>query len=742
MLILRLGVVIAGAFLLAQTALAKSAPATDSQSTTPILGYAGTGATVDTGDQNSINGGRFVMGSTRGVAKQMSVYLSVLDPINRGVQLGIYSDFRGHPGRRVWHSSTVTTNNVGWLSTTVPNVALEANTAYWLFFNANGAHTAGAWNAAPSGSGWWATRNYGNWPALARGGTFDGHQYSIYLSYVANNAPAPSPTATPVPPTQTPAPSAPTATPSPVPPTSTPTVAPGSSGSTLGYSGTASMVDTGDQNSLDGGRFVMGATNGSATEMNVFLSAVDSASPGIQMGIYADQGGKPGALAWNSGTITPKQTGWVSASVPNIALKANTAYWLVFNASGSGTAADWNTAPMGNGWWSTVSFGSWPSTAPSGTLDGQQYAMYVNYTPNNSLTATPAPPTATPVPPTATPTAPASNASGFVQACGNKLCINGQPFRAIGANFYDAAGNQNGYYCGPVSSDMNGFLDSMFGSLQTQAGSNVLRFWAFQSYTNGGTDWSNFDRVIQYAKAHGFHLIVTLENQWTDCTQGGYKYDTWYQSGYKSPYGNYKLSYRDYVQAVVNHYKNEPTIMAWMLMNEAESKTTGGSSDPTALYNFAQDMTTLIHSIDPNHLVTLGTIGSGQPGISGSNYEHIYSLPYMSLVEAHDYGSDTQALPGGPISNPNTCSNSIACDVAQATTILNKPIIIGEAGIQAGSGYQWTTSQRASLFDAKINAFWQAGGSGYVIWDWRSNVDNNYEFDPGDPLNGVMLKDR
>lgn len=328
--------------------------------------------------------------------------------------------------------------------------------------------------------------------------------------------------------------------------------------------------------------------------------------------------------------------------------------------------------------------------------------------------------------------------SGFVTACGNRLCANSQPFRFVGATFYDAAGNPNGYFCGPIGSNMDSYLNSMFRSLHYESGATVLRFWAFQSYTNGGTDWSGFDRVIAYAKKWGFRLIFTLENQWNECTQGGYKYDSWYSSGYRYPYGSYSLSYRQYVGEVVQRYANDPTVLAWMLLNGAESKSPDGTSDPVALYNFAQDMSSYIHSLDPNHLVVLGTIGTGQPGTDGSNYMHLYSLPYLTLADGQDFGNATEPLPGAPITDPTTCYNSIACSLAQSTQLLNKPFIITEAGIPAGPGYGYTTLQRAALFGAKINAMWQAGGSGYLIWDWTPTSDAGYDFDPADPLNLVL----
>ena len=44
-----------------------------------------------------------------------------------------------------------------------------------------------------------------------------------------------------------------------------------------------------------------------------------------------------------------------------------------------------------------------------------------------------------------------------------------------------------------------------------------------------------------------------------------------------------------------------------------------------------------IKSIDPNHLVSLGTIGSGQCGTSGDYYKQLHAIPTIDLCEVHDY---------------------------------------------------------------------------------------------------------
>ncbi|MFN8523519.1 MAG: cellulase family glycosylhydrolase [Chloroflexota bacterium] len=237
---------------------------------------------------------------------------------------------------------------------------------------------------------------------------------------------------------------------------------------------------------------------------------------------------------------------------------------------------------------------------------------------------------------------------GFVSRQQTKLMLDGQQFRFVGANMYNAAGDPGIYECGPYMSDPDRDLDDWFRRAKTEFGATAVRFWAFQRYTRGGADWRSLDRVFRLARAHNLKVIPVLENQWADCSRGTARLDTWYAGGYKQPYGGYTLSYKDYVGRVVSRYANEPSILAWSLMNEAESRTSGGSPSPDPLYQFANDMSAYVKALDSNHLVTLGVIGGNQPGVSGTNYERLHGISTIDFAEFHDYGANDQALPGAP----------------------------------------------------------------------------------------------
>lgn len=323
---------------------------------------------------------------------------------------------------------------------------------------------------------------------------------------------------------------------------------------------------------------------------------------------------------------------------------------------------------------------------------------------------------------------PAGN--GFVTSRAGRLYLDGQPFQFAGLNIYNANNTGGCWYqlgSGPA-------LDQALS--QIGPGQNVFRAWFFQrsATTNGQRDWSAFDHTLAVAQAHGERVIATLGNQWGDCEEWPpvYKTEAWYQGGYRSWIDpGTAESYRAWVTDVVSRYRTNRTILAWQLLNEAEDKVSaGGGCSGTAassLYAFTQDMAGLVKSVDPNHLLSLGTIGTDQCGTVGSAYQYVYSVPGIDLCEFHDYTGAWTALPAALSYRLSQCQ------------ALGKPLFNGETGItmsQAGS-----IGSRASAFRAKFGAQFGAGIVGDLIWDWRDGDQRAYsgfEVGPGDPTLGVL----
>jgi endo-1,4-beta-mannosidase len=262
---------------------------------------------------------------------------------------------------------------------------------------------------------------------------------------------------------------------------------------------------------------------------------------------------------------------------------------------------------------------------------------------------------------------------------------------------------------------------------------NVFKFWAFQSFTGDtGLDFSRFDRIVSAARRAGIRLIPVLENHWADCTSGGEKNDTWYVSGYKSPYGNYVLSYREYVQALLRHYRDEPTLLAWELFHEAHG------TDPTALQVFFDDMTQVVRTEAPNHLIVAGLDNGDSPAtLSGgnpSNFERLSSLATVDLIDIHDFEQ-----PSSPLPEPFTALLSIAKS-------LKKPIFVGASAVTLESTTEAAFAKRADAIASKIEATQGAGSVGFLVYDYNPNwTELRWSFDgrEGEPLasaNGVLAR--
>jgi mannan endo-1,4-beta-mannosidase len=343
------------------------------------------------------------------------------------------------------------------------------------------------------------------------------------------------------------------------------------------------------------------------------------------------------------------------------------------------------------------------------------------------------PPPSTPPPSTTPPPSPA----GFVSRAGTQLLMNGSPYRFTGFNIYNANSVNNCWY----TLGSGSALDSSLADIG--AGKEAFRAWFFQKQAtrDGVRDWTAFDHTLEVARSRGVKVIATLGNQWWHCEgwpteSEGYKTESWYQSGYSTLPGSPGMpaTYRTWVAEIVARYRDNPTILAWQLVNEAEDKTTYGgscsSTAPATLKAFAADMGSLVKSIDPNHLVNLGTMGSGQCGAAGSSYQDVHSVPGIDLCEYHDYA--LTAMPGDQW-------NGMARRLSQCNE-LGKPLFVGELGIR--TSFVGTELARAGLLASKLSTQFAAGIVGALVWTWRNGVNGGsgagYEVGPSDPALGVL----
>lgn len=314
--------------------------------------------------------------------------------------------------------------------------------------------------------------------------------------------------------------------------------------------------------------------------------------------------------------------------------------------------------------------------------------------------------------------------AGFVARRGTELVLDGQPFVFTGMNIYNANSTGDCWH-----SMAGGGLKRALKDIGP--GQEVFRAWFFQPFatTRGKRDWRAFDRTLRLARARGQKVIVVLADQWGACERPSRRTASFYTSGYRTKVERgTNRTYRQFVAEVVKRYRDDPTILMWQLVNEAESKRSNGTCAPASvLRDFAADMSSLIKRIDPHHLVSLGTIGGTQCGMRGSGFRTIHAVPGIDVCEVHDYSAPSVAM-------PRDHGYGIRRRIAECTA-LGKPIFVGEVGFPPPGG---SIARRAAWIGRKFAAQFEAGVSGILIWGWRNgshggSARRDFDVGPGDP---------
>jgi hypothetical protein len=326
----------------------------------------------------------------------------------------------------------------------------------------------------------------------------------------------------------------------------------------------------------------------------------------------------------------------------------------------------------------------------------------------------------------------ARRADAFVRRHGDQLLLRGAPWTFTGINVYNASSRWTCWY---------GMDGTSLATAFATTGATVMRSWFFESLVVDrreptAIDWAPFDETLAAARAAGVRVVATLTDQWGACEPGGQKGLGWYRSGYRvdRPVSTVTgaalpMAYRDYVAAIVARYRDDPTILSWQLVNEPEGSEPDHSCTADAgatLVAFTRDMAGLVRTIDGNHLLSMGTIGSGQCGTTSDDYRAMIVAGDLDWCEVHDY-EGTEPF-GGDQWN--------GLEVRRADcAALAKPFVVGEAGVRAD--VPGGMPARAEALVAKLDAERAHRASGFLVWGWGDPPDGDlgpYSLGPADPL--------
>ncbi|VFQ93437.1 unnamed protein product [Cuscuta campestris] len=251
---------------------------------------------------------------------------------------------------------------------------------------------------------------------------------------------------------------------------------------------------------------------------------------------------------------------------------------------------------------------------------------------------------------------------GFIRASGVHFSVEGYPFYANGFN---------AYWLMYVASDpsQRHKVSEAYRAAASH-GLTVARTWAF---SDGGYRplqsspgsynqdmFQGLDFVIAEARKYGIKLILSLVNNY-ESFGGKKQYVNWAknQAGQQLSSDDdfftnsvVKGYYKNHIQTVLNRrnsvsgvvYKNDPTIMAWELMNEPRCL-----SDPSGntIQSWIREMASYVKSIDRKHLLEVGLEGFyGQttpkrthlnPFSIGTDFIANNQIPQIDFATAHSY---------------------------------------------------------------------------------------------------------
>ncbi|MHB8063004.1 MAG: dockerin type I domain-containing protein [Ruminiclostridium sp.] len=309
--------------------------------------------------------------------------------------------------------------------------------------------------------------------------------------------------------------------------------------------------------------------------------------------------------------------------------------------------------------------------------------------------------------------------AGFVTANTNYFVLDGKPFYFAGTN---------NYYLAYSSNTM---IDDVLNDAKAME-LKVIRCWGFidgASHNNkvmqpslGVYDNSGFERLdytIKKAGELGLKLVLPLVNNWDDFGgmnqyvkwTGASKHDDFYTNA------ACKTAFKNYINYMLNRtnsynnvkYKDDPAIMTWELGNEprCDSDSTGNT-----LVNWANEMSTYIKSLDPNHLVAVGDEGFFNRGGSDYCYNGGSGVDADRLIKIKNIDYSTLHLyPDGWGKTIDWTTQYINDHIALGKTV-GKPVVLEEYGVN---------SSRDSVYKAWGDLIYKnstvgEGGAGNMFW--------------------------
>ena len=317
---------------------------------------------------------------------------------------------------------------------------------------------------------------------------------------------------------------------------------------------------------------------------------------------------------------------------------------------------------------------------------------------------------------------------------GMKLTLDGKPWWPVGINAYQLGTDWtvNAGCGGQVD------LDAYFGAL---APNSLTRFNAFSSLaTNKETgllDFTALDAVVRAAERHGQLLIAVLSSNEGSCEGDTFKNHAWYAGGWRTDATGTSMGFARWLDTAVQRWGDSPALAGWTAVGEPEPSDCTDSDctwqlrhcqpdSAQVLRDFYDATGARIRDLAPGAKTFSGHAGGGQCGSAGNEFEYVSSSPGIDVLEYHFYES-TDSLPGNQY-------DGLARRMQQAKA-LNKPLLITEIGMEAGSC--GTVDERERVLEHAFTEMRHHGAAGAMFWSYVPDPRHNQctlDIGPGDPL--------
>jgi hypothetical protein len=309
----------------------------------------------------------------------------------------------------------------------------------------------------------------------------------------------------------------------------------------------------------------------------------------------------------------------------------------------------------------------------------------------------------------------------FVRRVERSFFLNGEPFRFAGVSSWALLQPAP---CATVKGqDREAWVEKAYDDL-VPARAKVARFFAFQSSAGtGGADFTLFDAAVRGARRAGVRLQLVLDNNDGGCSQGARRDNAWYQTGYQTPDGDYALSYRDFAEAVARRYRDEPTVLGYVLIQGL------GGADTSVLSSFVTEMGQRLHGLAPSQLLSLDLDFDSASG--GTSFRELEQRPVVDFVDVDDYTFEYPPKPLAPA-------------LLEALAQIDKPATIGEGAFVLEGGDPAALAARGEAARNRILEWENWGFSGALLWAYQPGwgaVSEEFDARPGDPIlapNGVL----